>query len=239
MSRSHSVQTMCKQQTSNHAVIVLASGLSQRLGQAKQLLFKHGEPLICSMIKLALSTKPQAIIVVIPDDPLIANAISELVSQHTIIYVIMNSTPKTGMAHSLYLSIESLINLGDSLINRVLIMGVDQVLLDKQHLIALLKGTKTVIASGYNSWTHLDEMCANANAAKNTSTKNIIGLPLTIDCALLRQWQSALVGDKGLRHLIRALPPSQLSTVFNAQLSYDIDTPAQLAYAQQKGWLAE
>ena len=34
----------------NHAVIILASGLSQRLGQAKQLIFKNNEPLICSII---------------------------------------------------------------------------------------------------------------------------------------------------------------------------------------------
>lgn len=48
---------------------------------------------------------------------------------------------------------------------------------------------------------------------------------------------SALIGDKGLRHLIRALPSNQISTVDNPKLSHDIDTPAQLAYAKQKHWI--
>ena len=53
-----------------------------------------------------------------------------------------------------------------------------------------------------------------------------------IDTGLLRQWQTELTGDKGLRHLIRALPPSQIHTVINKQLNYDIDT--QPAFAQKK-----
>lgn len=224
----------------NHTVIILASGLSQRLGQAKQLLFKNNEPLICSIIKLALSTKPQTIIVVIPDNkPAIKSAIAELALQYSIIQTVINPTPETGMAHSLSLGIDTLMNLGDSLVNRVLIMGIDQVLLDEAHLMALLAGKQPVVASGYHSWTHLDEMHLNKNSATNTATQNIIGLPLTIDCTLLRQWQSKLIGDKGLRHLIRGLPPSQIHAVSNEQLSYDIDTPEQLAYAKQQGWIDE
>lgn len=76
-------------------------------------------------------------------------------------------------------------------------------------------------------------------SAATALKQNIIGLPLTIDCDLLREWQALLVGDKGLRYLIRGLPPSQISTVVNNQLSYDIDTPEQLAHAKQKGWLAK
>ena len=227
----------------NHAVIILASGLSQRLGQAKQLLFKNNEPLICSMIKLAFSTKPQTIIVIIPDNkPAIKSTIAELVLQYSIIQTVINPTPETGMAHSLSLGIEALMNFGDSLVNRVLIMGIDQILLDEAHLLALLAllaGKQTVVASGYHSWSRLDEMHLNKNAATNTATQNIIGLPLTIDCTLLRQWQSKLIGDKGLRHLIRGLPPSQIHAVSNEQLSYDIDTPEQLAYAKQQGWIDE
>ena len=229
----------------NHAVIILASGLSQRLGQAKQLLFKNDEPLICSMIKLALSTKPQTIIVVIPDNNLaIKSTIAELALQYSLIQTVINSTPETGMAHSLSLGIDTLMNLGDSLVNRVLIMGIDQILLDEAHLLALLAGKQTVVASGYHSWTHLDEMHLdethlNKNSATNTATQNIIGLPLTIDCTLLRQWQSELIGDKGLRHLIRGLPPNQIHAVSNEQLSYDIDTPEQLTYAKQQGWIDE
>ena len=222
----------------NHAVIILASGLSLRLGQAKQLLCKDGEPLICFMTKLALSTKPQAIIIVIPDNqPSIASAMNELAFQYSMIQMVVNSTPEIGMAYSLDLAIEAVTQLTSSLIERVLIMGVDQVLLDEQHLVKLLADKRSVVASAYSSWQYSNNMNLNETSAATALKHNIIGLPLTIDCDLLREWQALLVGDKGLRYLIRELKPSQISTVVNNQLSYDIDTPEQLAHAKQKGWL--
>ncbi|MEN6669181.1 nucleotidyltransferase family protein [Psychrobacter sp. B38] len=222
--------------TSNHAVIILASGLSQRLGQKKQLLYKNGKPLISHMTTLALTGKPQTIIVVIPDNnPAIEEAIAPLCLQYPVIQTVKNPQPDTGMAHSLYLGIETLsaINLS---VDRVLIMGVDQILLDETHLTALLTGSQAVVASGYHNWTPADKH-VNDPSASNVSAKNIIGLPLVVDEDLLKQWQSVLAGDKGLRHLIRRLPSSQIRTVTNAQLSYDIDTPEQLVFAQKKGWL--
>ena len=214
----------------DHAVIILASGLSQRLGQSKQLLSKHGEPLICYMTKIALATKPLAVIVVIPQEqPAITDAINGLVRQNPIIYTVINLIPKTGMAHSLSLGIEALTNLKVSLINRVLIMGVDQVLLDSEHLKELLAFKSTVVASRYQ--------CLDKAYSTDTGKNNIIGLPIVINVERLKQWQPALIGDKGLRHLIRALPSNQLSTVINHQLSYDIDTPKQLFYARQQHWL--
>lgn len=79
---------------SNHAVIILASGLSQRLGQSKQLLTQDGEPLIVQMVKLALTTQPQAIIVVIPkNNTEIAQAIDELAAQ-PVVHIVNNPTPK-------------------------------------------------------------------------------------------------------------------------------------------------
>lgn len=223
--------------TSNHAVIVLASGLSQRLGQAKQLLSKEGEALIRIMLKLAVTTQPQAIIVIIPDHhQAMTDAVADLAAQYPMIQMVVNPQPETGMAHSLYLGIEAL---GDANVpvERVLIMGIDQIRLDELHLAALLAGSQSVVASGYHSWVHTDKRHLDDDALVNSSAKTIVGLPLVIDEGLLKQWQSTLTGDKGLRHLIRALPPSQVSTVTNIQLSYDIDTPEQLAYAQQKGWL--
>lgn len=225
--------------TQNHAVIILASGLSQRLGQAKQLLKKEGEPSICYMTKLVLVTQPQAIMIVIPEDnPSIASAITELATQHANVHTVTNPTPETGMAHSLYLGIEALVNLDDSLIKRVLIMGIDQVLLDEEHLLTLLAGTQMVVASGYSSLRHWSNgQDLDKTADTETFKKDIIGLPLAIDYELLKQWQASLTGDKGLRYLIRGLPSSQISTVNKHQLSYDIDTPEQLTYAKQQGWL--
>ncbi|MBE0406405.1 nucleotidyltransferase family protein [Psychrobacter sp. AOP22-C1-22] len=237
----------------SHAIIILASGLSRRLGQAKQLLCKNSEPLINHMLKLALSTQPQAIIVVIPHDNSVTqnkscisnriqSAIEPIAVQYATIYTVINPTPETGMANSLSLGIETLVNLDDRLIDRVLIMGVDQVLLDKPHLNALLAGKKIVVASSYSNnddWMYLDSATEDKTAVTAQAKKDIIGLPLAINYDLLKQWQAELVGDKGLRHLIRGLPLSHISTVRNKQLSYDIDTPEHLAYAKQQGWIDE
>jgi len=239
-------------QVQNHAVIILASGLSQRLGQPKQLLVKNGEPLITYMIRLAASTNPQSIVVVIPHkNPAIASAVTELAMQYPAVKTIENPKPDTGMADSLRLGIETIASLeiasldADS-IERVLIIGVDQVLLDEQHLTALLDDNQSVVASGYYSWhswqdleicRNLDEAESKKNSATSKSANHIIGLPLAINYKLLRQWQAMLAGDKGLRHLIRRLPADQIGTVINDNLTYDIDTPEQLIYAKQQGWL--
>ncbi|WP_114700532.1 nucleotidyltransferase family protein [Psychrobacter proteolyticus] len=222
-----------EQQSQNHAVIILASGLSQRLGQPKQLLVKHGERLITYMTRLALTTTPQAIVVVIPDDHhLIASMMTELANQYPTVQIVVNSQADTGMAHSLRMGIETIVTLESTSIGRVLIMGVDQVLLDELHLTALLAGEQTVVASRYHSWQRVEK---HQNLDETVS--DILGLPLAINYKLLRQWQSELTGDKGLRHLIKGLPADQIGEVDNDQLSYDIDTPEQLAYAKQKGWL--
>ena len=222
-----------KQQSPNHAVIILASGLSQRLGQPKQLLVKNGEPLIRYMIRLALIINPQVIVIVIPDNQhLIASMMTELANQYPIVQIVVNSQADTGMAHSLSLGIETIAALESTSIERVLIMGVDQVLLDEPHLTALLAGKQTVVASRYHSWQDLAK-----HQNRDETVSDIIGLPLAINYKLLRQWQSELIGDKGLRHLIRGLPADQIGEVDNDQLSYDIDTPEHLVFAKQQGWL--
>ena len=222
-----------ERQSQNHAVIILASGLSQRLGQSKQMLFKDGEPLIACMTRLALGNNPQAIVVVIPDNRrLIASAITDLADQHPSVQIVVNPQPDTGMAHSLSLGIETIAAFESISIDRVLIMGVDQVLLDESHLTSLLAGKKLVVASRYHNWQGLEKY-----QNLHESASDIIGLPLAINYKLLRQWQTTLAGDKGLRHLIRGLPADQIGKVDNDQLSYDIDTPEQLAYAKQQGWL--
>lgn len=222
-----------EQQSQNHAVIILASGLSQRLGQPKQLLVKSGEPLITYMTRLAITTNPQVIVIVIPDNyHLLASMMTELANQYPTVQIVVNSQANTGMAHSLSLGIETIADFKSTSIERVLIMGVDQVLLDEPHLTALLAGKQTVVASRYHNWQRLAK---HQNRDKTVS--DIMGLPLAINYKLLRQWQSELIGDKGLRHLIRGLPADQISEVGNDQISYDIDTPEQLAFAKQQGWL--
>lgn len=248
-SNSAAISNQNLEQQTNHGIIILASGLSRRLGQAKQLLCKNGVPLISHMIRLAASTNPQAIIVVIPkNDASIANEVTKLSDTHLNVKIAINQTPETGMGGSLYTAIEALTqfvndkDLNREAVERVLIMGVDQVLLDLEHVNGLLAGKHLVAASAYEPWQLLDMLSKNGHIERKAEVKNetknpIVGLPLVIDYQLLKQWQLHISGDKGLRYLIRALSPSEISTVFNKQLSYDIDTPEQLAYARQHGWV--
>lgn len=242
-----------KQSMQNHAIIILASGLSLRLGQPKQLLSINGDSLINYMIKLALVTQPQTVIIVIPDNnPTVAHAIDELIIEEPKIQAVINPIPETGMAHSLSLGIEALThfdnrnelnnsnNHNSESVKRVLIMGIDQILLGESHLTYLLAGKHNVVASSYSNWQLLDTAPSTGEPKsniKNDVKNDIVGLPLVIDYPLLKQWQSALNGDKGLRYLIRALPPNQINIIANHQLSYDIDTPEQLNFAKQQGWL--
>ncbi|WP_198328771.1 NTP transferase domain-containing protein [Psychrobacter faecalis] len=248
-SNSAAISNQNLEQQTNHGIIILASGLSRRLGQAKQLLCTNGVPLISHMIRLAASTNPQVIIVVIPKNKAsIASEIAKLSDTHLHIETVINQTPETGMGHSLYTAIEALTqfvndkDFNHEALERVLIMGVDQVLLDMEHVNGLLAGKHLVAASAYEYWQIFDTLSKDDHIERKAEVKNetknpIVGLPLVIDYQLLKQWQFHIRGDKGLRHLIRALSPSEISTVFNKQLSYDIDTPEQLAYARQQGWV--
>lgn len=248
-SNSAALPNQNSSQQPNHAIILLASGLSRRLGEAKQLLYKNGVPLINHMLQLAVSTNPQLIIVVIPkNEASIASEVAKLSNTHLHIKTVINQTPETGMGHSLYTAIAALAqfvndkHFNRGVVERVLIIGVDQVLLDIEHVNELLAGKHLVAASAYEPWQLLDTLAKNGHIERKVEVKNetknpIVGLPLVIDYQLLKQWQLHISGDKGLRHLIRALSPSEISTVFNKQLSYDVDTPEQLAYAQQQGWV--
>ena len=235
----------------SHAVIILASGLSQRLGQPKQLLKKQSQPLLEVMTNLALATNPSTILLVVASSQSETIQLSQaLAAQHDVVMPVINTQPNLGMAHSLNLAIDTLTaKVAQGLhIERVLILGVDQILLDATHLQQLLLDDKAsgdikqealykkVIASYYPKSYEITEK-SSSNLKHIEGSSSIIGLPINIDYELLKQWQSTLVGDKGLRYLIRGLSSKDLSVVDNIKLSLDIDTPEQLQFAIEQGWL--
>lgn len=217
----------------HHAVILLASGLSQRLGQAKQLLLKDEQPLICHMLQVALTTQPCAVMVVIAkNQPDILAALNQCCADNARVHTVVNPVAHTGMAHSLYLGIEAINRLVSHAVDRVLIMGVDQVLLDQSHLAALLTVGNTETYVTASDYPQLD-----IGFMIDENREQVIGLPLVVQYELLKQWQPKLSGDKGLRSFIRALPAAQVVRMTNTDLSYDIDTPEQWVHAKQQGWL--
>lgn len=250
----------------SHAVILLASGLSQRLGQPKQLLKKQCQPLLEVMTNLALTTNPSVILLVIASSQSKIIQLSQtLAAQHDVVMPVINTQPEQGMAHSLSLAVSQLNRkvVNGLAIQRVIIVGVDQVLLDASHLSNLLagfnadkntekpgypksSGCKKVVATSYsssykileNELSHIERPITDpSNPEISDNEQRIIGLPINIDYQLLTQWQPLLKGDKGLRHLIRGLSSEDLSMVDNIKLSLDIDTPEQLQFAIEQGWL--
>lgn len=251
---------MIKQNASNkdpnlpeqfHAVILLASGLSQRLGQPKQLLKKQSQPLLEVMTNLALAINPIAILLVVASSQSETIQLSQtLAAQNNVVMPVINTEPEQGMAHSLSLAIDTLTaKVAQGLhIERVLILGVDQILLEATHLQQLLasdngiRGIKQVgsynkvIASHYPKSYEITEKTLS-HLEHTDDSKSIVGLPINIDYQLLTQWQPLLNGDKGLRYLIRSLSNNELSVVDNSKLILDIDTPEQLQFAIKQGWL--
>lgn len=250
----------------SHAVIILASGLSQRLGQPKQLLKRRSQTLLEVMINLALTTNSSAILLVVASSQSKTIQLSQtLAAQHDVLMPVINTHPEQGMAHSLSLAIAQLNReVANGLtIQRVIILGVDQVLLDASHLSNLLagfnadknteksgyakaSGCKKVVASSYSisykiledELSHIERLITDpSNTDISDNEQPIIGLPINIDYQLLTQWQPLLNGDKGLRHLIRGLSSEYLSVINNSKLSLDIDTPEQLQFAIKQGWL--
>ena len=212
--------------TRAHAVILLAAGLSQRLGTPKQLLLREGLPLITHMLTVAKLTQPAKIIVVVPDGlPTVTVAVRATDIPDAQLFIVQNQHSQLGMAHSLQLGIEALrAHAADC--TRVLIMGVDQIHLDTAHLQGLLAASQPIAVSSYP-------------AGKTDDTddlKSVTGLPVVVDSAQLHTWYDKLSGDKGLRALIRCTE-QPVYVLSNARLSLDIDTPEQLAHAQANGWL--
>lgn len=261
-----------------HTVIILASGLSQRLGTSKQLLTYQGQSLLQIMLNRALATHPQAVVVVIPNTssdsatvdavttstthyinkPLtkrLKTVIDEVVDRCDLtsakVEIVENDSPESGMGHSLYLAIERLkqlqlpanysaanhfaTNKGTACFERVLIMGVDQILLDTAHLDALLAVSNEVVASRYSKCYKV--LSTTTNHGIDPIAESITGLPIALSYVQLVDWQSQLSGDVGLRYLLRALPADKITKVDNLKLSLDIDTLQQQQFAIEQGWL--
>lgn len=209
----------------SHAVLLLAAGQSQRLGQPKQLLHKNGITLIRHMAQLALATQPTRMIAVLAPEHFLqqpAQKLTQQPSNQTIaaqlenlpVQIVINEAASTGMASSLQVGASTLQDQQQV----ILIMGVDQPLLSAKHLNQLLMQYQT-----------------SAVLAVVSAYADTIGLPAVVSASLLQQSRH-LTGDYGLKRLFMQHPES-LSQVNAEALAFDIDTPDALQHARQQGWI--
>lgn len=196
-------------ETSNLAVLILAAGLSRRLGQPKQLLLKNNKPLIRYIAELAIGLNPQSIVVTANESIDIACALKELP-----LHIVFNPQAETGMASSLQAGADFLKDHFGS----VLILGVDQPLLDADYVQQLIQ----------HSQQHPDKNIVSHYA-------QTIGIPAIVQSELLRQSYD-LLGDSGLKKLLMQ-QPDKIIKVPALQLAFDIDTADELQYARQQGWV--
>lgn len=203
-------------------MLILAAGLSRRLGFAKQHVRIHGTDLLTHTVNLAQSLAPASILLIINQEINLSADLSERVN------LVINPVPEKGMGDSLS---QLLTAAHDQLIVQpdrpVLILGIDQICLSTAHLQALLQQFDRHSSDHYS-----DQIMPLATVS---SYANTIGLPVVVNAAALLHWQPQIGGDQGLKQLIRQ--HSRWNTIEAPELAYDLDTPDQFRAAQQMGWV--
>ena len=193
----------------NFAVLILAAGLSRRLGQPKQLLLKNNKPLIRYIAELAIGLNPQSTVVIANDSIDIASALKELP-----LHIVFNPQAETGMASSLQLGADFLKNYDMP----VLILGIDQPLLDAAFLQQLVQH-------------HMQQ--PDMNIVSHYA--QTIGIPAIVQAEVLQQVKN-LSGDSGLKKLLMQ-QVDKIIKVPAPELAFDIDTVEDLIHARVQGWV--
>lgn len=195
----------------SHAALVLAAGGSRRLGRAKQLLARDGEPLLHRAVRLAAQTRPQRLLVVLGAQAArLQAAIADLPAE-----VCLNPEWERGLASSLQRGAAVL----GAHAGPVLILGCDQPALELQHLQTLLAGAAQ--ARSY---------CAA------TRHGDAPGIPAVVSGELMAQARD-LRGDRGFGALLARAPQDELAWLDAPALRWDIDVEADVVRAVAAGLL--
>ena len=194
-----------------HMAVVLAAGGSRRLGQAKQLLMRDGETLVHRMARLALATQAARVLLVAGGH---ADAVRAAVAGLDV-EILMNPDWEEGLASSLRLAATTL----EGSHAPCLLLGCDQPALQASHLQRLLDGA-----------------AASESACAATVHGDALGIPVVVSPAVLAQAR-ALNGDRGLRQALQRLPRESIHLLDASELQFDLDTPADVQTAIERGLL--
>lgn len=203
--------------SSQHVAIVLAAGGSRRLGQPKQLLQRNGETLLHRAARCAARTRPALLIVVLPPGGQQWHTLLEDIDHRPLV----NTAASSGMASSLQLAAAHVDAQAP-----VLILGCDQPALDAPHLHALLAGARASISG-----------CAATRIEGQPSMPAVVPGEWFIGLGRSPSGDAGRAGrhDEGFRQRLRALPAPHLHLLDDPALALDIDTPADLAHARERG----
>jgi molybdenum cofactor cytidylyltransferase len=137
---------MSSVETEKIGIILLAAGFSSRMGEPKQLLKVHNEPLIRIMIRQALASDVSEVVVVLGHH---ASEIEKAIGGLPV-HITLNKEAAKGMGGSIKCGVRSLNKMACS---AALIITCDQPLLTSSHLKKIVEAYREkralIVASGY------------------------------------------------------------------------------------------
>ena len=182
------------------AIVVLAAGMSSRLGSPKQLLTYHGKSLIQHAINIALQTTMRPVIAVVGSNSIAARKEIENMN----VEIIENKEWEEGIASSIRCGLGHVQKMNNN-VDGIIFMVCDQPFISTKLLDTLLtEQNKTglpIVASSYG---------------------NTIGVPALFHKIFFKELME-LKGDTGARKLIRQHEGRVTSVAF-AEGIIDIDT---------------
>ena len=185
----------------HHAALVLAAGMSRRLGAPKQLVRFEGATLVERAVDAALASGAAHVHVVLGAH---ADAIDEALGDRPVIRV-RNAAFATGLGSSLRAGLASA-RTTDEALAAVLVMLCDQPHVEAAHLAHLLdavgRGGHAIAASTYGG---------------------VLGVPAAFASSVFGELGS-LGGDQGARDVIRR-DPARVQAIAFARGAVDVDEP--------------
>jgi molybdenum cofactor cytidylyltransferase len=203
-----------------HCAVVLAAGGSRRLGRPKQLLRREGETLVHRVVRLAMATGPQRVLVICgAHEHGIRDAVADLTMERLAVECVYNAQWQEGLASSLRVAAASLAGHAGA----TLLLACDQPALEAHHLDELFTRA-AASASGCAATRHGEEGDIRA------------GIPAVVSSSILQSAMD-LHGDHGLRHALNTQAADALGWLDAPELQFDLDTADDVARARRQGWL--
>ncbi len=185
-------------------IAVLAAGSSSRLGQPKQLLTLHGEPILRRQCRIALEAQIAPVIVVLGCH---AKSCGEVISDLDVTQI-MNEQWREGISSSVRLASQFAM---EQETNGLLILLGDQYQVNQKDLCEM-----------FGAWN-----CMGRTKAYRSRTDGYIGPPVILPHSCFSS-ALRLRGDEGAKLLLRSLEGSNVVDFDMPHAKQDIDLPSDL-----------